>query len=254
LEYHRTGATSMPKLALAIRHVHFEDCGTLTEVLLERNFTIRYIDVGRHRLDTIDVAPADLLIGLGGPVSVYNYARYPWIKHELALFERALDLGKPCLGICLGAQMLAHVLGARVYPGPAKELGWSPLKLTAQGHTSVVAPLDGASTSMLHWHGDTFDLPADASLLASTELVTNQIFQWRSALAFQCHPEVRTEDIERWLIGHACEIEAKRGPTVDQLREDTLRFAPTLARQTAQVFNDWMTQAGFPSPVRPQLP
>lgn len=242
MEYHRTGASSLPKLAIAIRHVHFEDCGSLTEVLLERNFAIRYIDVGRHPLADIDVAAADLVIGLGGPVAVYDHARYPWMRHELALLERAVKLDKPILGICLGAQMLAHVLGARVYAGPVKELGWSPLQLTEEGRTSVVAPLDGSATSMLHWHGDTFDLPEGATLLASTAQVAHQIFRWRRALAFQCHPEVRAEDFERWLIGHACEIDARGSPTVTQLREDTARLAPTLTRQAGKVFADWLSQ------------
>lgn len=239
MEFYRTDVSAMPKLALAVRHVHFEDCGSLTEVLLERNFAIRYLEAGRHPLADVDVAAADLVIGLGGPVAVYDQDKYPWMKHELTLLERAVRLDKPILGICLGAQMLAHVLGARVYPGPAKELGWSPLQLTAAGRDSVIAPLDGAATSMLHWHGDTFDLPAGAELLASTTKVANQIFRWRRALAFQCHPEVRAEDFERWLIGHACEIEASG--SVTQLREDTARLAPTLTRQASQVFSDWLT-------------
>jgi GMP synthase (glutamine-hydrolysing) len=240
VEYYRTGVSSVPKLAIAVRHVHFEDCGSLTEVLLERNYAIRYIDVGRHPLADIDVGAADLLIGLGGPVAVYDHAKYPWMRHELALLERAAKLDKPVLGICLGAQMLAHVLGARVYAGQVKELGWNPLQLTEEGRTSVVAPLDGAATSMLHWHGDTFDLPEGATLLASTPRVAHQIFRWRRTLAFQCHPEVRAEDFERWLIGHACEIDACGSATVTQLREDTARLAPTLTRQAAKVFADWL--------------
>src|SRR5262249_6418771 len=119
-----------PRLALALRHVHFEDCGTLTEVLSARGFDIRYMDVGRDELRSLDVTSADLVIGLGGPVSVYEAHHYPWITDELNCLERRLREGRPTLGICLGAQMLAHVLGARVFAGPVKELGWKPLHLT----------------------------------------------------------------------------------------------------------------------------
>lgn len=237
---------SMPKYALAIRHVHFEDCGILIETLLERNFGIRYVDVGRHDLREIDVSEADLVIGLGGPVAVYDADLYPWIHHELALFERCLTLRKPVIGLCLGAQMLAKALGARVYPGPVKELGWKSLTLTDEGRDSVIAPLGAEHTSMLHWHGDTFDLPAGARLLASTAEVPNQIFQWQKhAIGFQCHPEIQAKDIESWLIGHACEIAAHGKVSVGELRRDTVRHAPLLNRQARQVFENWLAQVGL---------
>jgi GMP synthase (glutamine-hydrolysing) len=234
-----------PRLALALRHVHFEDCGTLAAVLRERGFEIRYVEAGRENLRDLDVTAPELVIGLGGPVSVYEAHRYPWITDELQLFERRLATRRPVLGICLGAQMLAHVLGARVFPGP-KELGWSPLVLTREGETSVVAPLAGNATSMLHWHGDTFDLPTKATLLASTEQVAHQLFSWeRFVLAFQCHPEVRHEDFESWLIGHATEIAATSNASVEQLRKDTQYYGPSLAACAKRAFTDWLVSVGL---------
>jgi GMP synthase (glutamine-hydrolysing) len=231
---------SPPRLALAIRHVHFEDCGTLTDVLRARGFEIRYIEPWRENLRDLDAVAPDLVVGLGGPVGVYEDDRYPWIADELHLLERRLADRRPTLGICLGAQMLARVLGARVFGG-RKELGWAPLQLTAAGRTSVIAPLRGAETSMLHWHGDTFDLPAGAQLLASTEQVAHQVYSWeRFVLAFQCHPEIRHEDIESWLVGHACEIAATSGVSVERLRNDTRRLGPTLAARAKSVFTDWL--------------
>jgi GMP synthase (glutamine-hydrolysing) len=242
-------ANWMPGYALAIRHVHFEDCGSLADVLLDHNFGIRYIDVGRHDLREIDVREADMVIALGGPVGVYESDYYPWIRDELALLHRCVTLGKPVIGLCLGAQMLATVLGARVYPSPVKELGWKPLILTEAGRSSVVAPLGQAGTSMLHWHGDTFDLPEGAQLLASTAEVPNQVFEYDNTLGFQCHPEIQAEDIERWLVGHACEISATAGVSVAQLRADTARLAPALRTQARQMFSDWLVRVGFPAPV-----
>jgi len=228
------------RLALAIRHVHFEDCGSLTQVLQEHGFDIRYVEAGRENLRDLDITTPDLVIGLGGPVSVYEAHRYPWITDELRLFERRIAARRPVLGICLGAQMLARVLGSRVFPG-VKELGWTPLVLTREGEASVIAPLGPDNTSMLHWHGDTFDLPPKATLLASTEQVAHQVFSWeRFVLAFQCHPEVRHADIESWLIGHACEIAGTSGVSVEQLRKDTHYFGPALTTYARTVFTDWL--------------
>ncbi|MGH8149807.1 MAG: glutamine amidotransferase [Steroidobacteraceae bacterium] len=247
------------KLALAVRHVAFEDCGTLADVLAERGFAVRYADVGRIDLREVDSVAPDLLVGLGGPIAVYDEALYPWITQELRLFERRLRAAKPTLGICLGAQMLAHALGARVYAGPVKELGWKPLKLTPQGERSVVAPLASHSTSMFHWHGDTFDLPAGATLLASTAQVAQQVYAWGpSVLAFQCHPEIRAADIESWLIGHACELAATRGAEggpgtgngargtdVAQLRRDSEHLGPALAQRARTMFESWLAAVGL---------
>jgi GMP synthase (glutamine-hydrolysing) len=99
---------------------------------------------------------------------------------------------------------------------------------------------------MLHWHGDTFDLPTGATLLASTDRVAHQVYTWgRYALGFQCHPELRHEEIESWLVGHACEIAATKDVSVEQLRADTQRLGPTLTQRSRQVFSDWLEQVGL---------
>ena len=161
------------------------------------------------------------------------------------MLERRLAADLPTLGICLGAQLMARALGARVYPGPGKEIGWSPLTLTEAGHASPLVHLAGDKTSMLHWHGDTFDLPEGATLLASTDLCRHQAFSWgRAALGFQCHPEAQAAALERWLIGNACEI-AGAGLSVPRLREDATRFGPTLETQGTKCFADWLEAVGL---------
>ena len=191
------------------------------------------------------VAPsADIDAPIVGVADVGS-EKYPYLAKEVELLQRIIKRDRPVLGICLGAQMLARVLGARVFPGP-KELGWAPLILTPTGETSVVAPVGPDSTSMLHWHGDTFDLPPKATLLASTEQVAHQVFSWeRFVLAFQCHPEVRHEDIESWLIGHASEIAAASGASVEQLRKDTQYYGPTLTGYAKTAFIDWLESVGL---------
>ena len=100
---------------------------------------------------------------------------------------------------------MARALGSRVYPGPAKEIGWAPIALTAAGKQSVARHFEG--TPVLHWHGDTFDLPTGTELLASTTICQNQAFRYgHHGIAFQFHPEGSARHFERWLIGHAAEI------------------------------------------------
>lgn len=233
------------RTAIAIRHVAFEDMGTFAAVLSERGIDLRYVDAGVDDLARLDSCAPDLLVILGGPIGAYEDESYPFILDEIRLLERRLAADLPTLGICLGAQMMARALGARVYPGPAKEIGWSPLTLTEAGRASPLVHLDGDKPSMLHWHGDTFDLPAGATLLASTTLCRHQAFSWgRSALAFQCHPEARTAHLEHWFIGHASEITAA-GLSVPQLRADTASFGPALEAQGAKCFSDWLARVGL---------
>lgn len=234
------------KKALAIRHVHFEDCGTLGDVLKKRGFEIEYIEAGLFDLKGIDAAMPELLIGLGGPISVYESDLYPFINDELDLFRRRIAAKKPVVGICLGAQMLAHTLGARVYPGKAKEIGWKALGLTEDGEKSPVSHLAASNTSMLHWHGDTFDLPDGATLLASTDITRNQIYSYGGFLiAFQCHPELKRANIESWLIGHASEIATSKVTTVNAIRSDTERFGGALQAAGRKCFEEWLAGVGL---------
>jgi len=231
--------------AVAIRHVCFEDLGNFAAVLSARGFDVTYLDAGVDDLASLDAIAPDLLVVLGGPIGAYEEAIYPFLADELRLLERRLAADRPTLGLCLGAQLMARALGARVYPGPAKEIGWIPLSLTEAGRASPLSHLDGGKTSMLHWHGDTFDLPAGATLLASTDLCRHQAFSWgRAALAFQCHPEARTAAMERWFIGHAGELAGAK-LSVPQLREDTARFGPALETQGTRCLTEWLDGIGL---------
>lgn len=231
---------------IAVRHVHFEDCGTLGNVLAERGHRVSYLDAPVVDLRNVDVATPDLVVFLGGPIGVYEENKYPFLTDEIALAERRLRTNRPVLGICLGSQLIAKVLGARVFAGPVKELGWKPLWLTSSGESSVIVSLGGLRTSMLHWHGDTFDLPEGTELLASTPECAHQVYSFgEHCLAFQCHPEVDPDSIERWLVGHACEIAATTSVTVPQLRDDTRRLGATLVAQARKSFVAWLERQGL---------
>jgi GMP synthase (glutamine-hydrolysing) len=230
----------MNREVLAVRHVYFEDLGSFERVLGERGRLVRYLDVGFARIGALNPLSASLMVILGGPINATDDARYPTLGALAALIEKRIAAGLPTLGVCLGAQLIARVLGARVYAAGKTEIGWTPLTLTEAGRVSPLRHLDGASTSMLHWHGDTFDLPAGATRLASTPLCENQAFSWgHHVLGLQCHPEVRAERFEPWLIGHAVEL-AHAGVDVNALRAETALHGPRLAQQASQMFGEWL--------------
>ena len=228
----------MTKTAVAVRHVYFETLGTFEQVLADAGYDLSYLDAGQDPL-TIDAAKPDLLVMLGGPIGVYETDVYPVLLDELALIRARLASGKPLIGICLGAQLIAAALGAKVAATGIKEIGFSPLTLTEQGTKSPLRHLDGVQ--VLHWHGDAFAIPQGAAHLASTPVCATQAFALGSnVLGLQFHPEADTHDLEPWLIGHAAELAgAKIDPRV--IREDARRHGPALAKAARAMFAEWLT-------------
>lgn len=226
--------------AIALRHVAFEDLGTLGPLLERRSYAVSYRDAAVDDLGAPDIAAADLLVVLGGPIGAYEEEIYPFLAAELGLIERRLARGKPVLGICLGSQLMARALAARVYPGTGKEIGWAPIALTAAGLASPLAPFAGRAP-VLHWHGDTFDLPLGAVHLAASERYRHQAFAWqRHGLALQFHLEVSAPELERWYIGHACELAGAPGLAVPVLRAESEHWAPALAPLAQRSIAAWL--------------
>ncbi len=227
------------KSVLAIRHVAFEDLGAFAPVLRNEGFDIRFCDVGRDDLDAVAAEADDVVIVLGGPIGAYDEDTYPVLKTELQFLERRLESGRPLMGICLGAQLIARAAGARVYPGPDKEISFAPLTLTDVGAASCLAPFADAPMT-LHWHGDTFDLPDGAERLASTALYENQAFSLGPNVAgFQFHPEADTAAIEHWLIGHAFELAAS-GIDIPRLRAEASQYGAELTGKAQRVMSAWL--------------
>lgn len=222
---------------VAIQHLAFEDLGSFEAVLREQDMDITHLQAGVDDVSQA-LAQADIAVVLGGPIGVYETDAYPFLLDEIeALRQRMLER-KPTLGICLGSQLMAQAFGGRVYPGGHKEIGWGELTLSESGRRSPLQHLQGAA--VLHWHGDTFELPPDAELLASSPLYPNQAFRIGSnLLALQCHPEAQARTFERWLIGHAGEL-ASVGLDVPTLRAQAQRLAPTLERAGQAMLREWL--------------
>ncbi len=237
------------KTALVIRHIAFEDLGSLGPILEEQGYSIKYLEAGVADFATLDPAGPDLLIVLGGPIGAYDEQDYPFLQDELRILKYRLQCDLPTLGICLGAQLIARVLGGKVYPGTnGKEIGWSPISLTDAGRQSVLSPL-AQTDAVLHWHGDTFTLPEGCLRLASSRQYENQAFSYKqNILALQFHPEVIPQTVGRWFIGHACEISGTSDVTVAQLRQDTEQHAGALQSSASRCWRAWVNQL---NPVKP---
>ncbi len=230
-----------PKVVV-FSHLPFEDMGSLEPELLRRGFKIETVDVATARFPVPGAEECDLLVIMGGPIGVYDSGDYPFLTGEIEAIRRRLAARRPTLGICLGAQLLAAALGARVYPGDnGSEIGWFPiLPADPEPTPEWLAPLFAEDLRMFHWHGDTFDLPAGAQHLAWTALYENQAFAIENyALALQFHPEVTEWGLERWYVGHACELRQKR-ISVEQLRSDTHTYGPAIEEAAGRFWKLWL--------------
>ena len=184
-----------------LQHVPFEELGNIQPWLVQHNAEIHYCRL--YANDPLpDVNETDLLIVLGGPMSVNDESHYPWLVAEKAFLAQAIVAEKPIVGICLGAQLIASCQGARIYSNYAKEIGWFDITAVAASGDVLSLP---ASMHVFHWHGETFELPANAVLLASSVACNNQIFQLgQRVIGLQCHLET-TADNARSMVLHCAD-------------------------------------------------
>jgi GMP synthase-like glutamine amidotransferase len=181
---------------LVLQHIACEPPGVYEDVLHERG-----VRIARVELDEGDAMPThafDAIVAMGGPMSVNDEAENPWLVEEKRVIGDAVRAGTPYWGACLGVQLLAAALGAPVYPGPAPEVGLLPVSLTDEGRSDPVTGVLPAEVLTLQWHGDTFDLPEGATLLASSPAYPNQAFRFREAFGVQFHLEVSPTMAEEW--------------------------------------------------------
>lgn len=183
------------------QHVACEGPGYIEEWIAQRDWQLSVTEWFAPVPRLPDLRLVDALIVLGGPMSVHDEPSFPWLQDEKALIRAALREGKKVMGICLGAQLLAEVLGARVYPNPVREIGWFPV--VASGDTRTPPWLTEALAlppAVFHWHGETFDLPEGAVNHASSSACAHQLFTWKEqVMGIQFHYEVHETALGKML-------------------------------------------------------
>lgn len=199
---------------LVIQHVPHERLGTFESAFAKAGCRILRLDVYEPKVQWPSLDDVDGVVVMGGPMSVYQQGRYPFIAKELSLLRQAIKHELPILGVCLGAQLLAHALGAKVMPAQQKEIGWYPLMRESGAEGDGLFSAFGQTETVFQWHGDTCTLPQGAVRLASSPLCTEQAFRYRdNVYALQFHLEMTEALIRAWMRnpGNARELSALRG-------------------------------------------
>lgn len=234
-----TARDTRMKTLVALRHLAFEDLGLLAPLMQAQGWRIHYHDLGVDDLRRLDLGQVDLLTILGGPIGAEEDDRYPFLEDEVRLIRQRIASRRPMLGICLGAQLIARALGARVRPMARKEIGYGPLSLTPAGERSALAAL--GPQAVLHWHGDQFDLPQGVESLATTTACPHQAFCVEAhTMAWQFHLEVDARRIEQWLVGHTGEL-AQVGLPTQTLREQAKLHGAGLEQALQRVMSQWLS-------------
>lgn len=226
---------------VAIRHLPFEDLGYFATVLQDAGWQVRYLDAPSATLEQIRELSTDLLVVLGAPLGANDENDYPFLAAERALLEARLERNLPTLGICLGAQLMARALGARVAPAIRSEIGWASLLLTPSGEKSSLRYF--ADVNVFHWHGDAIDVPEHALPLASTPDCPYQAFSvGTNILGLQFHPEVTPHGLDHWYVGHYRNLQQDDAPPVHQLRADAERFGTEMRKAGTRFLSEWLSQ------------
>lgn len=236
---------------LVFQHVAAEPLGTLDPLIRRRGHRVKFVNFERQpdakpRLDRYRG-----LIVLGGPMNVEDRHERAHLQTEIEVIGEALAQGKPVLGICLGAQLLAHALGSEVRRHHVSEIGWYDLATTAAGRGDPVFEPLGEGAPVFQWHSYTFDIPDGAAHLARTDTCENQAFRYgANAYGFQFHLEMDKPLIERWLNLESYRdelIASGLGRDVDAIRADTFARIETLQERAHQAFNNFLDLIGTPA-------
>ena len=227
---------------LVMQHHPVEDLGTIEQALTARGLTAEYVQSYAGQPVPRDMGGCRGLVIMGGPMGVYESDRYPWLKDEMGLAERALEAGLPVLGVCLGSQLLASVLGSRVRKGEAREIGWHEVRLGGAAGDDPLwreAAAAGGRFDAFHWHGDIFDLPDGAAFLASSERTACQAFVYGgNAYGLLFHMEVTEQGAADMITSFEDEAREAGIEPADLLEETPARLAE-LHRVGGPVYRNW---------------
>jgi GMP synthase (glutamine-hydrolysing) len=232
---------------IVLRHSSLEGVGLLGTVLRDHGIHHRGLDLYRGEPAPKDLRSVGGIIVLGGALGVYDAEKHPFLKTELQLLERTITAGRPVLGICLGAQMVAQVLGARVYPGERREVGWGTVALTDAAGEDPVFGDAGRSLEVFHMHGDTYELPADARHLASSNVYEQQAFEWGGVVyGLQFHLEFTESMIQRLTSdSEAVAYLRESGASPEKLLAEAPERTARIGEVAQRIFGNYFQQCGL---------
>lgn len=186
-------------MIIVLVHSPTETGGLILDQLQKARLLFQELHLYKNELLPNDLTTIDGLVVMGGPMNVDEVDLYPFLKNEVNLIRQMISANKPVLGICLGAQLIAKALGSRVYPNKVKEVGWGPIQFSSAAKNDALFLGLPDELSVLHWHGDTFDLPEGVIHLASSSKCQNQAFRYgEHVYGFQFHLEVTPSMLEKW--------------------------------------------------------
>ena len=214
---------------LVFQHDPFEDLGFFAEVLEKQRADYRVIRLFHGEMPAEEWEHVTALIILGGPMSVDEEERFPFLRWEKRIIRAAIDEAVPILGICLGAQLIASTLGTQVFHGPVKEIGWSPISITPHGQVDSLLGYLPESATVFQWHSDGFELPTGAIRLATSAHYSTQAFRvGKTIYGLQFHLEVTPRMIARWIDERSKDLALAPYVLPDKILADTHSYAPTL--------------------------
>jgi GMP synthase-like glutamine amidotransferase len=224
---------------LSVKNISIEGLGYFGRFFSEAGWDITTVDLQAGGLCPVSPENFDAVVILGGPMNVYEYNRYPFLKDEIRLVENSLKKEVPLLGLCLGAQLISVALGADVSKNRVKEIGWYSVGLTGSGKTSRFFNGFPESFKVFQWHGDTFAIPNSAERLAGSLDCENQAFSYGSALALQFHIEVEASDVKTWGGEYIEELRAEHMEgSVEKLEADTRKNSVEVERLCKALFTN----------------
>jgi GMP synthase-like glutamine amidotransferase len=221
-----------------LQHVPFENLGNIQAWAEERGHEISGTMLSRDE-QLPGLEDFDWLVIMGGPMNIYEHDKYPWLGQEKEFMRQAVDADKIVLGICLGAQLLADVLGGKVRRNEEREMGWFPVKLTSEAGDSRIFSSLPESFVAFHWHGDTFDIPPGAKRMAESQACRNQAFELGKAVGLQFHLESSMDSIDHLITNSADELkEGRFVHTPEELLSQAEKLS--LIRRLMELFLDNM--------------
>ena len=243
--------------ALVLQHIRCEPPGLLSGMLNERGVAIETIELDEGG-ELPDWRETDLVVAMGGPMSVQDEAEHPWLAGEKRWIAAAVRAGVPYFGVCLGAQLLAASLGAPVGAGQAPEVGVLPVTVTAAAGVDPVLGVLGEEFPALQWHGDTFGIPAGAVHLARSDAYSHQAFRFgEAAYAVQFHVEVTGTMLAEWrhVPAYQRSAEAALGSSGFEILAAGFAAAQaSMARSASLMVTGWLDRARRAAPARAAAP